>query len=181
MNNRSGKLRKMIIYSLLVLTAFVGALIIIEQFFYSLTGFAMQQTNLCRHKTVCVRGENSAPQPLSFPIDPHFLAAEMRKVPGYEVNDRNGVSVMISRRFGEVKYNIVLGNRDGYGLMNLNTFDSAGYSAGSVVGGETCTTPGRFLKKNVYNMIDDLPITTGQKDEMKGYVAVTVQINFSLF
>jgi hypothetical protein len=81
-------------------------------------------------------------------------------MPAYEVNDwYEGNRAMISRRFGAVKYNIVLETREGYGLMNPNTYDFDGYPTGSVSGGETCSTPNRVLIGNVHQMIDDMPLS----------------------
>jgi hypothetical protein len=184
MKIQPGKISKMILYSLLILILFVGVLIIIDRYFFSLTGFVSGQTRLCKHKTVRVPGENANPQKLSFSIDPKHIASELKKMPAYEVNDwYEGNRAVISRRFGDVKYNIVLEFRygDGQGQFNLNTFDFKGYPEGSVDGGETCTTPNRVLMGNVHQMIDDMPLSDGQKDEMKQHVRVTMVGDFLRF
>ncbi len=147
----------------------------IDYYNYSWTGFLFSKVGLCEYKTVTVPVKNSFPQKLSYDFDLQHIAKEMHKNPNYEVksyfNDRG---VVVSRRFGEMNYQISFQNsRGSYEGFNLNTsIDNEKYSFPSVTG-ENCTTPSYRLKDNVNKMIDDLPLTDSQKNEMKKYVRVT--------
>jgi hypothetical protein len=79
----------------------------------------------------------------------------------------------VSRKFGNINYRISFQNSPGsYEGFNLNTStDNEKYSFPSVAG-EKCTVPDYALKNNILTMIDDLPFTDSQKDEMKDYVTV---------
>ncbi|MEJ7699531.1 MAG: hypothetical protein WKF71_07795 [Pyrinomonadaceae bacterium] len=81
--------------------------------------------------------------------------------------------MIVNRRFGEMNYQISFQNsRGSYEGFNLNTaIDDEKYSFPSVAG-ENCTIPSYRLKDNLNKMIEDLPLTDSQKEEMKKYVRV---------
>lgn len=134
----------------------------------------------CHYKTVGVPGKNGESQKLGLRYDREQIAAAMRSNPAYEVFDRyDGRGVIVSRLFNGVKYNLVF---DQYGGFNLNTYNFKGYpGSGTVAWGEKCDTPDRILRRNVYRMIEDLPLDAAQQTELKRYVLVTKAVNGRIF
>lgn len=165
---------RIILNSLAVLIASIIIAISIDYYNYSWTGFLLNKAGLCEYKTVTVPVKNSFPQKLSYDFDLQYIAKEMLTNPNYEVKSYfNNRGVVVSRRFGEINYQISFQNsRGNYEGFNLNTsIDDEKYSFPSVTG-ENCTTPSYKLKDNVNKMIEDLPLTDSQKEEMKKYVRV---------
>ena len=165
---------RIILNSLAVLIASIIIAVSIDYYNYSWTGFLFSKVGLCEYKTVTVPVKNSFPQKLSYDFDLQHIAKEMHKNPNYEVKSYfNNRGVVVSRRFGEINYQISFQNsRGSYEGFNLNTsIDDEKYSFPSVTG-ENCTTPSYKLKDNVNKMIEDLPLTDSQKEEMKKYVRV---------
>ena len=133
----------------------------------------------CQYKTIGVPGKNGESQKLSLLYDRERIAAAMRSNPAYDVFDRyDGRGVIVSRLFNGVKYNLVF---DQYGGFNLNTYNFKGYPGGTVAWGERCDTPDRVLRRNVYRMIEDLPLDAAQATELKRYVLVTKAVNGRIF
>jgi hypothetical protein len=157
----------------LLLTAIIIAALI-NYYHFSWTGYLSNKAGLCSFKTVTVPVKNGFPQKLSYDFDPQFIAEEMLKEANYEVNSYyHNRGTVVARKFGNINYQISFQNsRGSYEGFNLNTStDGEKYSFPSTVG-EKCTTPSYKLKENVFFMIDDLPLTDSQKDEMKEYVSV---------
>ena len=88
--------------------------------------------------------------------------------------------MVISRSFNGVKYNLIFENKNGRSEFNLNTYNFDGYPTGSVGDGERCTVPSYFMKRNVFLMIDDLPLDNLQQAELKQYVRVENTVNGKL-
>lgn len=131
-------------------------------------------TSRCQYKSIAVPTENSANQKLSRLYDLRRLADVMSRNRNYEINDRyNGEGLVISRVFKRVKYNVVFENRDGTTELNLNTYNFKGYPNGTVAWGEKCNRQDDVIKSNVFRMIEDLPLESQQKSELKKYVQVT--------
>jgi len=133
----------------------------------------------CQYKTVGVPGQNGESHKLSLRYDREQIATAMRSNRAYEVFDRyDGRGVIVSRVFNGVKYNLVF---DQYGGFNLNTNNLKGYPGrGTVAWGERCDTPDRVLRRNVYRMIEDLPLEPPQEAELKRYVLVMKAVNGGL-
>jgi hypothetical protein len=137
----------------------------------------------CEYKSISVPTDNAANQKLIYSYDLKQIASTMRQEFAYEVSDHyNGDGIVVSRTFGGVKYNIVFENRGGASSFNLNTYNFKGYPGrGTVAWGEKCTKPNYLIKRNVYRMIDDLPLDAQQKAELKKYVVVAKMINGRIF
>lgn len=148
--------------------------VLVDRYHYSWTGFLFNKAGLCEYKSVTIPVKNGFPQKTGFDFDPHYIAKEMLKNPNYEVNSYyKNRGVIVSRKFGNISYQISFQNsRGSYEGFNLNTSsDIEEYSFPSV-SGENCATLNHILKENVFIMIDDLPLSDSQKDEMKKYVTV---------
>ena len=156
-----------------VVTAVIIAALI-DHYHFSWTGYFFNKAGLCGYKTVATVADNGFPQKLSYDFEPGHIAREMRKNSNYEVNAfYNNRGAVVARRFGNINYQISFQNsRGSYEGFNLNTAaDDEKYSFPSV-SGEDCSTPSAKIKENVFLMIDDLPLTNGQKTEMKEHVSV---------
>lgn len=154
-------------------TALVIAFLI-DCYHFSWSGFLLDKAELCEYKTISTPVKNGFPQKLSYDFDPQYIAKEMLKNPNYEVNGYyNNRGAVVTRKFGNINYQISFQNsRGSYEGFNLNTStDDEKYSFPSAAG-ENCATPSYKLKENVFLMIDDLPLSDSQKDEMKKYVSV---------
>lgn len=168
---------------LLVLILTIVILFLINRHFYSWTGLILSKIDFCNYKSVSVLGDNGYPKPMSFRFEPQYIAQEMSKNENYEVNNNyNGGGAIVSRNFNEVIYQLYFQNRGGsFEGLNLGTrLGDPKYSFLSV-GGEKCTTPSYLLKKNVFIMIDDLPLTREQKEELKESVWVVPVSTLRLF
>lgn len=136
----------------------------------------------CKYKSIAVPTDNGSNQKLGQLYDLKRLVSVMRANPDYEVNDHyNGDGVIVSRIFNGVKYNIVFENRNGVSEFNLDTNNIKGYPNGTMAWGEKCSTPNRLIKRNVYRIIDDLPLNAQQKSELKQYVRVTSMTTGGMF
>lgn len=158
-------------------------LFFVNRYFYSWTGLISSKIGLCRHKTVSVLGDNGYPKRMSFRFEPQSIAREMAKNKNYKVNGNyNGGGAVVSRNFDGVIYKLYFENRGGsFEGFNLGTsLDDPRFDF-PTFGGEKCTMPSNTLRKNVFVMIDDLPLTQEQKNELKDSVWIVPEINLNLF
>ena len=165
---------RLILNSFAVLLAAIVIAILIDRNHYSWTGFLFNKVGLCEYKTVTLPIKNGFPQKLSYDFDPQYITQEMLKNPNYEVNSYyKGRGAVVTRKFGDINYQISFQNsRGSYEGFNLNTSTDIEKHSFPSVSGENCTTPSYILKDNIFIMIDDLPLTDLQKEEMKKYVRV---------
>lgn len=173
------KVIKIVIFGLLIPVLFLGA---VNRYVFSWTGLIMKGSGLCKFRSIGVPTENAHNQALQQKYDLRQIAAVIRLNSNYEVNDRasGGTGLVVSRRFNGVKYNISFDvHKDAY-EFNLNTFDFGGYPSGSVSEGEKCTTASYWIEQNVYRMIDDLPLNSLQRAELKANVRVQNITNLKL-
>ena len=156
-------------------------LIVINRFVFSWTGLIFGRLGLCEYKSIGVPTSNGYNKKLSQSYNIPQIASAMRMNRNYEVNDHyNGNGLVVSRTFNGVKYNIIFENNNGVSEFNLNTYNFDGYPSGLVTGGERCTTPSYVAERNVYRIIDDLPLNDLQKSELKQYVSVENTVNGKL-
>lgn len=179
---RSKKMK--ILLSLFVgLISIIIILFVINHYFYSWWGLLLNKIDFCNYKSVSVLGDNSYPKPMSFRFEPQHIALEMSKNQNYEVNNNyNGKGAVVSRNFNEVIYKLYFQNRGGSfeGFKIDTASDDPRYNF-PAPGGEKCTTPSYLLTENVSIMIDDLPLTPEQKEELKESVWVVSVSNLKLF
>lgn len=180
------KLRKVALLALPLIALLLVGLIVVERYVFSLTGYILGATGLCTHKSVDAGGYNGLPEKLSFVPDVETIAEQMGR------NDEYGTSlvgtlVVISKNFNGVKYKVML-QRDQYagvpfGTFNINTYPfSATDNIGdySLRNGEPCRTPNAVLEGNIYSIIDDLPLKSEEKDELKSHVHAGVIVDINL-
>ena len=168
---------------LLGLVLIIAILFVVNRYIYSWTGLISSKVDLCRYKSVSVLGENGYPKQMSFRFETQYIAGEMSKNDKYMANNNyNGGGAVVSRNFDGVIYELYFQNRgENYEGFNLGTsLDDPKYTF-PAVGGEKCTTPSYFLKKNVFIMINDLPLTIEQKEELKKNVWVVHVSTLKLF
>ena len=175
------------LYALPIFALVVVSLIVVDRYVISLTGYALGAAGLCKHKSVHVAGYNGYPQELSFVPDFQTIAHELRNKSSYRIDLRD-YQVTVTRKFNDVEYNLILEKRvrDGVstGLFDLNTYPR--YAVKDLTfdsrDGEPCATPNAILDANVYAIIDDLPLTAAQKNELQGHVhsGVILDINFPM-
>jgi hypothetical protein len=170
-NGMKRKVVKVFIFGLLVPLLLLVA---VNRFVFSWTGLILKGAGLCKFRSIGVPTENGHNQKLQQKYDLRQIAAVMRANPNYEVNDRasGGIGLVLSRRFNGVKYNISFDVHNDTYEFNLNTYDFDGYPNGSVSDGEKCTTASYRIEQCVYRMIDDLPLNSLQRAELKANVIV---------
>jgi hypothetical protein len=149
----------------------IFALLLVNRYLYSWTGFLANKVGLCKFRTVSVSGYNASPAKLTFLFDPEEIAREMSKNENYKVNGfSNKHYVSVTRTFDGIIYNLTLHNggglQDGFSVDTLLPAPEHPNLIGRW-GGEHFATPDYILKNKIYTMIDDLPLTKEQKDEMK--------------
>ncbi len=89
----------------------------------------------------------------------------------------NKGSLSVSRMFGDVKYNI----RIDKGRTSLGEFTKIGfsnpysevYNKDLPFGGEKSTIPNYYIKNNINQMIDEMPLNDDQKKELKEKVQIS--------
>ncbi|HEX8287057.1 MAG TPA: hypothetical protein VF556_03630 [Pyrinomonadaceae bacterium] len=157
-----------------MLTTAVVIAVLIDCYHFSWTGFLFNKAGLCEYKTISTPVKDGFPQKLTYDFDPQYIAKEMLKNPNYEVSGYyNNRGAVVTRKFGDISYQISFQNsRGSYEGFNLNTSKNNEKYSFPSVSGENCAVPNHKLKQNVFLMIDDLPLTDSQKDEMKKYVSV---------
>ena len=158
-----------VLFSLIII---VLTSILIESYFFSWTGYLSGKAGFCEYKSISVPADSSGVQKTGFEFDTKYIAAEMRKKGIYEVKEGNERFVVIKRKFGDVTYGMML---HGPPSPNQGFIIFTGLDDNPLVqtpNGESCTTPNRVLRENIYSIIDDLPLNEQQKNEMKGYVQV---------
>lgn len=157
-------------------------LLVINLSVFSWTGLVSSKLGLCEYKSIGVSTSNGYNKQLKRSYNLPQIASVMRMNRAYEVNNHDsGDRLVISRSFNGVKYNIVLEHKNGRSEFNLNTYNSHGYPTGSMADGERCTVPSYFIKRNVFRMIDDLPLDNLQQAELKEYVRIENTVNGKLF
>lgn len=156
-------------------------LLVINLFVFSWTGLVSSKLGLCEYKSIGVPASNGYNKQLNRSYNIPQIASVIRMNRDYEVNNHHsGDRLVISRSFNGVKYNIVFENKNGRSEFNLNTYNFDGYPTGSAADGERCTVPSYFMKRNVFLMIDDLPLDNLQQAELKQYVRVENTVNGKL-
>ena len=160
----------------------LSILFLINRFIFSWGGLLLSTVDLCKYKSVAVPTGNGTNQQLAQSYQLHEIAAVMKAKGNYEVNERasGGQGLVISRTFNGVNYNIVFDTFKNVSEFNLNTYNFRGYSGGLVTGGEKCTTASYRIEKKVYRMIDDMPLNSAQRTELKENVRVINATNIRL-
>jgi len=159
----------------------VAILFLVNRFVFSWGGLLLSTVNLCKYKSVAVPRGNGANTELAQSYQLHEIAAAMKAKGNYDVNERasGGQGLVISRIFNGVNYNIIFDTFK-KSEFNLNTYNFRGYSGGLVTGGEKCTTASYSIERKVYQMIDDMPLNSAQRKELKGNVRVINVANFRI-
>lgn len=141
---------------ILFLIIFVGAFYVIDQYFYSWSGWLGYQTGSCKSKFISAStaGKDGFKR-LFYQTDLKAITAKLSSNPDYLINsDENNIAV--SRNFDDYIYKITFENRT---LEN----EEIVYYQISVVnknmsGGENCTTPDFEIYKKFYRMTDEIPL-----------------------
>ena len=174
---------KTLAITLLALFLTILSLIVINRYVFSWAGLILSRVGLCEYKTVGVPPPNGYNQKLSQSYDIPQITAAMRLNPNYRVNDHfNGNGLFLSRTIEGVRYNVIFENHNGMSEFNLNTYDLDGgyYPNGLATGGASCTTPSYAIERNVFRIIDDLPLNESQRAELKKNVIVHNAIDLKL-
>ena len=160
----------------------LSILFLINRFIFSWGGLLFSTVNLCEYKSIGVPTENAANKTLAQFYQLHEIAAVMKAKGNYDINERasGGQGLVISRIFNGVNYNIIFDTHKNVSEFNLNTYNFRGYPSGTVTGGEKCTTASYSIEKKVYQMIDDMPLNSAQRTELKENVRVINATNIRI-
>ncbi len=150
-------------------------LIAVDYYFYSWTSYF--QPLGCRYKSLGInRNENK----LNENYDLVQIGDEIKLNPTYHLEDLNFVKLYskerlaIFRTFGDIKYKIGFENPEGkFTKVEFGTSQFEDYQKPELPEGETMSTPGYYIRKNIDLMIDEMPLNAAQKDELKGKVKIT--------
>jgi hypothetical protein len=141
---------------ILFLIIFVGAFYIVDQYFYSWSGWLGFQAGSCQSKLISASaaGKDGFKR-LYYQTDLKEIAAKLSSNPNYIIiSDEKNVAV--SRNFGDYIYKITFENRIleneeivyyQISLVNKNSLE-----------GENCTKPDFEIYKKFYRMIDEIPL-----------------------
>ena len=155
-----------------------AASLAIDYYLYSWTSFIKPLG--CKHKSIYVEPNNNQ---LKLEYDMIQIGNEIKTNPNYKIEKPyiaielyTERSLMVSRMYGDVKYNIWFEKgrtSDGtFTVVNFNNYNSDALNNSSLNKREKPTTPNYSIKKNIYQMIDEMPFNDAQKSELKSKVEI---------
>src|SRR5882757_10182875 len=136
------------------------ALTYLNYYFFSVTGFLAESAGLCSGKEVDFPREGLQRPQLSFPINAEQIGRDLAGNSHFRAQPFSASRITIQRKFGPISYQIYLSSYDGQTEFSISS------------SGGRCSAPDESLRNDAYQMIDDLPLDTTQKNEMKKYVIV---------
>lgn len=176
--------------SLIVFFCVLFVLFLVNRYLFSWVGLLFNKIYLfgspvCEFKSISVPVANSRPKRLSFIVDLLQIASTMKANPNYDLTQDDNYKVVVLRKYGQVRYSISFCNLtldyEYFSEMKLSTQDFLWQHGDPVVHGEHYTTPNSLVRRRIYRMINDLPLTRSQKAEIKRNVRVGCHSNAKSF
>jgi hypothetical protein len=159
---------------LVVFLTFVITLILINSYVFSWTGFILSEIGFCEYKSIGVGEWNGHDKRLSYDLDLAKVASGLRSNPNYELTQNGTYQLVVSRKYGEVEYKLIFRNSFENAHSGFNLLTDKKNSSRN---GEKCSTPTSYIMRNVYRMIEDLPLSSSQKKALKENVKVSSTVN----
>ena len=106
------------------------------------------------------------------------LGSVIKENPDYTVvsSPEQKFRLFIRRRFNDVNYHIDIEKQfDGKILITLNNSHNEYAKNETFSSGEKLTTPDYYIRKNAFQMIEELPFNSGQKKELESKVKVSCE------
>lgn len=167
-------------------------LFLVNRYLFSWAGLILRAIptpfgcSFCDYKSIGVPVENNHPKILSFVVDLAKVANAFHGNSNYYVVNF-GYRVIIYRKYGKVWYWLRLDgssrNYQSINEMSLGTGTplSKWREGEPSIDGESFATPSGWIKKRSFQIINDLPLSTAQKAEMKKSVRVQCAGNAQSF
>jgi hypothetical protein len=141
----------------------------VDYYYYSWTSFI--QPFGCEYKSIGPSGVT-----LEQVYDLDVLVEKLRPDSNYLVNHKNKYSLTVSRIFRNVNYTIHFsGHNSEKGVYYDLSYSNGHFNLNSNEGtkqNEVYTTPDYYILQNINQMIDEMPLTDIQKQELKNKVTV---------
>jgi hypothetical protein len=164
------KMLKIALASLAVLIVLGIISLAIDYYFYSWTSYVRPFG--CEYKSIRVTYGN---ENLNQEYNLIQIGTEIKSNPNYQFESWNNEQrLIVSRLFGEVRYGIAIEKKttsDGQ-FASVRFWNKSADSA-SVRHGESAVTPDYQIKKNIHQMIDELPLNNDQKKNLEEKVTIT--------
>jgi hypothetical protein len=172
--------RSRTLFAISILFVICSCSFIVNHYVFSWTGFILNKIGLCECKSIRSQDDKSGYKILSYTVDLSAIDQSLGTNPSYNLIFHRDYTLVVSRTFGDVTYSINLYNWTNWTektMLSLNTYPKGP----SQRNGETCTTPAYIVERNIYLMIDDLPLTEPQKTELRRSVIVSNQIELNMW
>jgi hypothetical protein len=143
----------------------------VDYYYYSWTSFV--QPFGCRYKEI-----GYSEVSLEQKYDLLELAENMNSNPKYNLHYDSVTksSLSVSRIFNDVSYTIQFSSYNlpgrGYNKVSFSNTLTIDIDTSSIKQSETSITPNYYIIKNISRMIDEMPLTDIQKEELKNNVVV---------
>jgi hypothetical protein len=166
------KMLKIILITIVGLALLSVISVAVDYYFYSWTSFVKPFG--CEYKSIGVRKDNDK---LEQEYDLVQIGNEIKINPNYTIESwYNEKRLFISRMFGDIRYNIHIEKYTSGNYKFTKSYFS-NYNSNSPKPssphGEKPTTPTHYIKSNIYQMIEEMPLTDAQKDELKSKVQIS--------
>lgn len=151
--------------------------LMVDYYFYSWTSFVRPFG--CEYKNIRVVYKH---EKLEQEYDLTQIKNNIKSNPNYQIELpysgelQNESTLKISRMFGNVKYNIGLWKHtrpdEKFTRVEFDNFGSDFRNNAPSPTGEQPSTPNHYIENNIYQMIDEMPLTDAQKSELKAKVQI---------
>lgn len=171
------KMLKIALASLIALVAFCVLSLVIDYYFYSWTSHIRPFG--CEYKSIKVAYGN---EKLTQEYNLIQIGAEIKANPNYQFESWNNEQrLIVSRLFGDVRYGIAIEKKTtSDGQFASVRFWNKSAEPVSVRHGESAVTPDYQIRKNIHQMIDELPLNMDQKKDLEEKVTITCSPKTSL-
>jgi hypothetical protein len=168
---------KMLKFALITIVVLIITSIVafyVNYYHYSWTSFINPFGCSCKKVSVKFAGVDKRNEILTQQYDLQKIYQGTKSNDKYKSVFFNGHSLGIERKFNDVVYKIHFSST----ISSSGTIYSIYFSNGSPY--EPKTTPNAYIKNNIEQMIDEMPLTNEQKTELKNKVSVWCQQTVSL-
>ena len=163
--------------SALGLFSAAGILVLIDYYIFSWIGVFLHLIKFCKYKEVSECFSYKIKR-LSSPVDIERICRVMMIDESRTIHFANRGQIVIRRKFGKVIYQIRIYHNGNFGFTNYISDDIDEFLPEK--GGEKYWKPNYFIRRHVYQTVNDLPITKAQKRELKRSVWILPVADFNI-
>ncbi len=173
------KMLKIILLSLSTIVLLGAVSLVIDYYFYSWTSYLRPFG--CKYKNIAT-SESGGNLENSFDLiqigqmlssNPNYSLGHPRLQKPY-----SSEQLEVTRRFGDVLYKIIFQNTQSGAKVRFNIVSTYVNQPSASAFGEAPSVPDHYIKVNIHQMINEMPLNDVQKEELKR--SVTVKCNMDI-